>query len=59
MYKETETFYGTTMNELENNINHFIDGPGIKFVNAKHYRDEDENYVADVTYLLITSDKEE
>ena len=59
MKQETETFFGVTMTELESNINHFLDEPGIKYVNAKYYRDEDENYVADVTYLLITSDKEE
>ena len=59
MKQETETFFGVTMTELENNINHFLDEPGIKYVNAKYYRDEYENYVADVTYLLITSDEEE
>ena len=58
MHKEIDTFYGTTMTELEDNINLFLDEPGIKYVNAKYYRDEDENYVADVTYLLIASDKE-
>ena len=58
MKQETETFFGVTMTELDNNINHFLDEPGVIYRNAKHYRDEKGDFVADMTYTITTDEEE-
>ena len=57
MKQETETFFGVTMTELENNINHFLDEPGVVYRNAKYYRDENGDFVADMTYTITTDEE--
>ena len=58
MKQETETFFGVTMTELENNINHFLDEPGVVYRNSKYYRDENGDFVADTTYTITTDEEE-
>jgi len=50
MYTETETFYGTTETDLENNIHAFLDQTGFSFVEEKRYVGEDEGYISEVKY---------
>lgn len=50
MYTETETFYGTTETDLENNIHAFLDEPEFSYVSEKRYRDDDGIYISEVKY---------
>ena len=47
---QTETFYGTTETELENNIHAFLDQAGFSFVGENRYVGEDEGYISEVKY---------
>uniref|UniRef100_UPI0035A0ED1C hypothetical protein n=1 Tax=Jeotgalibaca porci TaxID=1868793 RepID=UPI0035A0ED1C len=55
MYTETETFYGTTETDLENNIHAFLDEPGFSFVGENRYVGEDGNYISEVKYTYTPS----
>lgn len=58
MHTETEFFYGSNENNLEDRIHYFFDQPGTKYVDARYFRDEDGLYAAEVTYIY-TPPKEE
>ncbi len=55
MELQTETFFGSTENAVEDYIHDFFDEPGCSYVSEKRYRDDDGNYISEVKYTYTPS----
>ena len=55
MELQTETFFGSTENALEDYIHDFLDEPGFSYVSEKRYRGDDGSYISEVKYTYTLS----